>query len=463
MQTILLKVTEFPGRKSGRFTYQAVNDGQVIYETVTDRVYFAITLKEGYKGHTGRTENARPDIRQMVAVNRYGRQDLFEKAKIGDMAQVQFVARIDFQEPAIPVITYQTEPVQGNHRGVVVILADGEKVGTVNPSRDSGDTPGCVADFRAVKDFCFDRFPGGFILPYSVDEFCDASDAVTREAVLRPWMVGNASFERAVAAIAAATSVKPASFPSPESRLVPSTPAPTPEGRYSEWIDQSETYHLYDPALAVNYDITPEDHRELYRAFEAGADFANVKDVDFGLEHVVNLKQMFEATKLQVGGRYTITQKFDTGENQALEGLTYRGGEFHKGIGDVIDTFVDDNGVEVLVERGFFGLSTFLKKSDVLGLEDRMKAHDAKKDEAPYPFPFPSRTDTKSAAIEGNRKSMEQMGQIAKIAHQMAEWLTKEGVSWESAEPIFTRALEIKLRAIAKESISEHSIPSSHA
>ncbi len=87
METIHLKVTEHPGRKSGRFTYQAIKDGQVLYTTTTDRTYYAITLVHGKTG--------------FMALNRYGRLDLWMKAKIGEMVAVVYVAKTDFVDESV--------------------------------------------------------------------------------------------------------------------------------------------------------------------------------------------------------------------------------------------------------------------------------------------------------------------------------------------------------------------------
>lgn len=92
MKTILLKVTEFPGRKSGRFTYEAIMDGTVIYKTVTDRTYVAIYL--------GR------DPRNVNNVQRFGRFDLLNRATFTSEG---ILARVDFQE-ASPVPQEDPQP-----------------------------------------------------------------------------------------------------------------------------------------------------------------------------------------------------------------------------------------------------------------------------------------------------------------------------------------------------------------
>lgn len=202
-----------------------------------------------------------------------------------------------------------------------------------------------------------------------------------------------------------------------------------PEGRNCEADDRSETYSIW--VNSYRHTISPETHRDLYRAFEAGVNIASFVDVD-GLEAAVDVKRMFEATKLKVGGQFTVNVMSPAGLVASIRELVYRGTESEHDGEVILHVFTDRDGQKVYFDDGFAGTTYFFQAEEA------------------------------QATNEQKLQALEDLAELGNIAQRLALHLVKIGTDWETAEPMFTAILEQRLKFIAKDKDSEHAIPAGH-
>lgn len=129
-----------------------------------------------------------------------------------------------------------------------------------------------------------------------------------------------------------------------------------PTGRNCEGGDRSESYSLWERSESgrgeQRFEITPEEHYELYRAWERGADLVSCMDVE-GKEHVVDVKYLFSLTMLKAGLQYQVTVKLPQGQVTVLRGLTYVGVTEEHGGMVILDHFTSKEGGAYYFDRDF--------------------------------------------------------------------------------------------------------------